>query len=125
MRGTAPLKVTLLALTLLFACGPRHTSRTASGPQTLMDFLQAYNAYSLAQLYLKDGRYAEAIVEYEESLRRYNCLGDAARTTLREEYGLSQEQIERELATARASAQGHTAPGYGDSVRPMGEEGAR
>ncbi len=75
----------------------------------MLDFLQTYNAYALAQTYLKSGRHAEAIVAYEESLRRYDRLGDAARITLREEYGLSREQIERELAIARALVQQHSA----------------
>lgn len=73
-----------------------------------MDFIQAYNAYALAQTYLKRGRHTEAVVEYEQSLRRLTRLDDAARSLLREQYGLSQEQIERELSIARALAQERT-----------------
>jgi len=69
-----------------------------------MDFIQAYNAYALAQTYLKRGQHAEAIVEYEQSLQRFARLDDAARTQLRDEYGLSQKQVERELEIARTLA---------------------
>jgi hypothetical protein len=89
----------------LCACGPRQTTRPPGGPWGITDFLQAYNAYALAQTYLKRGRHAEAIVEYEQSLTRYTRLDEAARTRLREEFGLSQEQIERELSIARALTQ--------------------
>jgi len=71
----------------------------------MIDFVQTYNAYSLAQLYLKQGQPAQAIVEYEQSLKRYVLLDDSARALLRDEYGLSQEQLEQELATARTLAQ--------------------
>ncbi|MCS6927699.1 MAG: hypothetical protein NZ578_17550, partial [Candidatus Binatia bacterium] len=101
MCWRAPSTVALSVLLFLCACGPRPPARAPGGPGTILDFLQAYNAYALGQTYLKRGRHAEAIVEYEESLRRYDRLGDTARTTLQEEYGLSREQIERELAIAR------------------------
>lgn len=111
MRCCAPLTIALAVLLVLCACGPRQPARAPGGSGTILDFLQAYNAYALAQTYLKRGRHAEAIVEYEESLRRYDRLGDAARTALREEYGLAREQIERELAIARALAREHAAAG--------------
>lgn len=95
----------LVLVVLLCACGPRSAPRPSGGPWSVMDFLQAYNAYALAQTYLKRGRHAEAIVEYEQSLQRFARLDDAARAQLRDEYGLSQEQIERELSIARALAQ--------------------
>jgi hypothetical protein len=94
-----------LLVALLCACGPRSAPRPSGGPWGMMDFLQAYNAYALAQTYLKRGQHAEAIVEYEQSLLRFARLDDTARTLLREEYGLTQEQVERELALAHALAQ--------------------
>ena len=97
--------ITLLLLAFLCACGPRSAPRPTGGPWGVMDFVQAYNAYSLAQTYLKRGQHAEAIVEYEQSLQRFTRLDDAAHTLLREQYGLSQEQVERELSLARALAQ--------------------
>jgi len=97
--------VLLMILTFLGACSPRSAPRPTGGPWGVMDFLQAYNAYSLAQTYLKRGQHAEAIVEYEQSLQRFARLDDAARTLLREQYGLSQEQVERELSIARGLAQ--------------------
>jgi ABC-type phosphate transport system ATPase subunit len=73
----------------------------------MVDFVQTYNAYSLAQLYRDRGEHAQAVVEYEQSLKRYALLDDNARALLHSEYGLSQEQIEQELAAARALAQQH------------------
>lgn len=105
MRSLVHIHMVLFVVILFAACGPRQPPRAPGGPGTLMDFLQAYNSYSLAQLYLERGRHAEAVVEYEESLKRYERLDEAARTTLREQYGLSLEQIERELSVARTLAQ--------------------
>jgi tetratricopeptide (TPR) repeat protein len=68
----------------------------------MLDFIQAYNAYALGQVYFQNGRYTEAIVEYERSLERYGHLDEIARALLREQYGLSQELIEGELTLARA-----------------------
>ena len=60
--------------------------RSASVGWTLRrdGFLQAYNAYALAQTYLKRGQHAEAIVEYEQSLQRFAHLDDDARTLAHE-----------------------------------------
>ncbi len=71
-----------------------------------MNFIEAYNAHALAQTYLENGRQAEAVAEYERSLREFDRLDNTARELLREEYGLSREQVERELSTAHALAQG-------------------
>src|SRR5919106_4136542 len=109
MHSPAHLYPAVLLLVMFFhACGgPRSTLYAPGGPLSLMDFLHAYNAYALAQTYLKRGRHAEAVVEYKESLRRFTRLNETARTRLREEYGLSQEQIKRELSIAHALAQDH------------------
>ncbi|MBI3300975.1 MAG: hypothetical protein HYZ72_02705 [Deltaproteobacteria bacterium] len=116
MLSTArPRTATLLAVALLCACGshsaPRSTLYAPGGPVSAMDFVQAYNAYGLGQTYFKNGRYAEAIVEYEQSLKRYTRLDDSARALLREQYGLSQELIEGELALARTLARESTTTG--------------
>mgnify|MGYP003575478416 CR=1 FL=1 len=96
-------KLALLLTVCLCACGPRPAPRPPGGPWGMMDFMQTYNAYALAQTYRERGQYAEAIVEYEQSLQRFARLDETARRQLRDEYGLSQEQIERELAMARAN----------------------
>jgi hypothetical protein len=70
-----------------------------------MSFIEAYNAHALAQTYLENGRQAEAIAEYERSLQEFSHLDNTARTLLRDEYNLSQEQVEGELSAARALAQ--------------------
>jgi hypothetical protein len=67
----------------------------------MLDFIQTYNAYALGQVYFNNGRYTEAIAEYERSLERYGHLDEIARASLREQYGLSQELIEGELTLAR------------------------
>lgn len=98
----------LLVCTFVAACGPRATPRSSlyapGGPVSMVDFIQTYNAYALGQTYFQSGRYAEAIVEYEQSQKRYARLDEAARTLLREQYGLSLELIEGELALARTLA---------------------
>ena len=98
----------LAALLWLYACRspstPRSTLYAPGGPVSVMDFVLAYNAYALGQTYFQNGRYADAIVQYEQSLTRYHRLDDDARTHLREEYGLSQELIEGELTLARTMA---------------------
>lgn len=95
----------LFILALCCACSPRQMQRPAGVPWGMVDFVQTYNAYSLAQIYRDRGEHAQAIVEYEQSLKRYALLDDSARAFLRDEYGLSQEQIEQELAATRARAQ--------------------
>src|SRR5262245_3564450 len=89
----------------LSACsgGPSRSSLYApGGPVSMLDFIQTYNAYALGQVYFQNGRYTEAVVEYERSLERYGHLDEIARASLREQYGLSQELIEGELTLARA-----------------------
>jgi hypothetical protein len=93
--------IALLIVTLLYACGPCQAPRTPKGAEGALSFVVAYNAYVLAQTYLENGRRAEAIVEYERSLREFNRLDDAARARLQNEYGLSREQVEKELSAAR------------------------
>ncbi len=102
MRSLAFLGILFFAAC---TCSPRSSSRPVGGPASLLDFLQAYNAYALAQLYLKRGRHAEAEEAYRQSLRQLDRLDESARTLLRQEYGLAKEQVERELAIARALAQ--------------------
>src|SRR5262245_54203621 len=106
----------LLATTVVVfcACSPQQ-QRPPSGPVTLVDFLQAYNAYATGQLYLKRGQHEEALVEYKQSLQQFNRLDEAARRLLREQYGLTQGQVEREFAIARALAQ-HTTTTQGDTT---------
>jgi hypothetical protein len=67
-----------------------------------MSFAEAYNAHALAQTYLESGRRAEAIAEYERSLRALRNLDDESRARMQREFDLSEEQIEKELAAARA-----------------------
>lgn len=98
--------IALLVVALLYACGPRQAIHAPGGPASLMDFIEAYNAHALAQTYLEDGRQAEAVAEYERSLGEFNRLDATARALLQDEYGLSREQVERDLAAARALAQG-------------------
>lgn len=93
-----------LLLALCCACSS-HMQRPAGAPWGMADFVRTYNAYSLAQLYRDRGEHAQAVVEYEQSLKRYALLDDQARALLRDEYGLSQERIEQELAAARTLAQ--------------------
>lgn len=97
--------VGILICLLMSACGPRQPARRLEGPVTLMDFLQAYNAYATGQLYLKQGQHEEAVVEYQQSLQQFARLDDATRRLLREQYGVAKEQVEREFAIARALAQ--------------------
>jgi hypothetical protein len=108
MRSFEHLRNFLLFLLLALgcACSPQ---RPAGVPWGMVDFVQTYNAYSLAQLYRDRGEHAQAVVEYEQSLKRYALLDDHARTLLRDEYGISQERIEQELAAARALARPHPA----------------
>lgn len=115
---SAELSLLVLAVSaLLAACSPPHTSHPAEGPGGLMSFIEAYNAHALAQTYLENGRRAEAMAEYERSLREFSRLDETARALLRDEYGLSQEQVERDLAAARALAQGRT-PVAGAPIAP-------
>jgi hypothetical protein len=99
------LVTVFLIVASLSACsgGPSRSSLYApGGPVSMLDFIQTYNAYALGQVYFNNGRYTEAIVEYERSLECYGQLNEIARTSLREQYGLSQELIEGELTLARA-----------------------
>jgi hypothetical protein len=82
---------------------------------TLIDFLQAYNAYATGQLYLKRGQHEEALVEYKQSLQQFARLDESAHRLLREQYGLTQEQVERELAIAQMLAQ-HATTTQGDNT---------
>jgi hypothetical protein len=102
---TCMLVGTVASCLFLSACSSRLPSRSLSGPVTLVDFLQAYNAYATGQLYLKRGQHAEALVEYKQSLQQFARFDDATRRVLREQYGLTQEQVEREFVIATALAQ--------------------
>lgn len=95
----------LVMIVLVCACGLRPSTHTPGELDSLMDVLPAYTAYALAQTYLKDGRYTDAIAEYEQSLKRIASLDDTARMHLRAQYGFSQAEVERELAIARSLAQ--------------------
>ena len=97
-----------LSITVLGSCSSQSPVQSRPGAFGINDFLLAFNSYSTAQTYLKRGRHTEAVVEYTESLKRYGRLDEATRTRLRAEFGLSQEQIERELSLARALAQQHS-----------------
>ena len=103
--ATRFLLASFVSLLVLEGCGSPRVARPPTGPVTLMDFLQTYNAYATGQLYLKRGQHEEALVEYKQSLHQFTRLDNAARTVLRDEYGLTQEQVERELAIASALAQ--------------------
>lgn len=101
----------LVVIVLLCACGLQQSPRPLGEPDSLLDVLQVHNTYTLAQTYLKRGQYTEAIVAYEQSLRQIAHFDDVARTHLRDQYGLSQEGLEREFAIARSLAQKSTAAG--------------
>ncbi len=103
--ATRFLLASFVSLLVLEGCGSPRVARPPAGPVTLVDFLQTYNAYATGQLYLKRGQHEEALVEYKQSLHQFTRLDNAARTVLRDEYGLTQEQVERELAIASALAQ--------------------
>lgn len=98
--------VVLVLVTLLCSCGPRQAPQPREGAGDSMSLVEAYNAHALGQVYLANGRQAEAIAEYERSLREFNRLDDAARALLQNAYGLSQDQVESDLAAARTWAQG-------------------
>ena len=108
MRYSTFRTAALLSLIVLSACSSQSIVQSRPGALGINDFLLAFNSYSTAQTYLKRGRHAEAVAEYQESLKRYGRLDEATRTRLRTEVGLSQEQVERELSLARALAQQHT-----------------
>jgi hypothetical protein len=107
-RARYPCCIVFLLATVLSACrmssAPPLTLHAPGGPVSVMDFVLTFNTYQLGRTYFQNGRYADAIIQYEQSLKRYDRLDEAARTQLREEYGLSQALIEGELALARTMA---------------------
>ena len=105
---------TFTMIVVFGGCSPQQ-QRSPSGPVTLVDFLQTYNAYATGQLYLKRGQHKEALVEYKQSFQQFTRLDEAARRLLREQYGLTQEQVERELAITQMLAQ-HTTTAPGDNT---------
>ena len=100
---------------MLCACSSQSPTQPRAGVLGMNDFLLAFNTYNTAQTYLKQGSHPEAVVEYEESLKRYARLDPATRDRLRTEFGLSQQQIERELSIARGLADKHGS-GQGDAA---------
>lgn len=57
----------LFSITLLSSCSSHSTVQSRPGALGITDFLLAFNSYSTAQTYLKRGRHAEAVTEYQES----------------------------------------------------------
>ena len=105
MRSTSLFRtLAVLSAAALWACSAPSPTQPRAGVLGMNDFLLAFNTYSTAQTHLKQGRHPEAVVEYEESLTRYTRLAPATRERLRTEFGLSRQQIERELFIARSLA---------------------
>jgi tetratricopeptide (TPR) repeat protein len=86
----------------LSACDSGKHSQATGSAVNPMGFAEPYNAHALAQTYMEAGRRTEAIAEYERSLRALRNLDDDAQARMQKEFGLSEEQIQKELEAARA-----------------------